>query len=142
MRKPLHILVADDDEDDRYLIRHAFHALASHVFLHFVEHGAALIKRLEDLYHQSQPMPSLILLDLNMPVMDGKEALQFIKKHHIFKSIPVIIFSTTSNQHDIAFSYEAGANTFITKPHTYTSLENMAKAIYDYWFSLATLKIQ
>lgn len=72
--------------------------------------------------------------------MGGKAALDQIKKHPVFKSIPVIIFSTTTNKVDISYSYDAGANTFITKPSTYQSLEDMMKSVYKYWHSIASLK--
>lgn len=140
MRKHLYIIVADDDEDDRYFIKTAFESFTSQVKLHFAENGVALLQWLEQLHSSNEPFPSLILLDLNMPVMDGKNALGIIKKHPAFKSIPVIIFSTTANKADIANSYDAGANTFITKPSTYQSLEEMMKGIYAYWHEIATRK--
>lgn len=140
MKKQLHIFVAEDDEDDRYFIKSAFNTIAPDVQLHFAKHGADLVSGLEQLIETGKPLPSLILLDLNMPVMGGKDALEIIKKHPALKAIPVIIFSTTTNQVDISFSYDAGANTFITKPSNYKTLEDMLRAIYEYWYAIASLK--
>lgn len=111
--------------------------------LRFVEDGEEL---LDYLYHRGQyeaegsaPRPGLILLDLNMPRRDGREALEVIKKDPSLKRIPVVVMTTSEADQDVARSYDLGANSYITKPVTFESLARVIKALDKYWFEIVVL---
>ncbi|WP_266366831.1 response regulator [Tellurirhabdus rosea] len=135
--KPVHILLADDDEDDRFLTREAFQHHFPVSKMQFVEDGEELMEylrrtgRYENAAHE---LPELILLDLNMPRKDGREALQEIKMDRQLRHIPIVVLSTSDAQDDIENSYFWGANSFITKPTSYQKLMDVTKAIGSYWF--------
>ena len=136
------ILMADDDPDDRMLAEEALveNKLAND--LHFVEDGEELM----DYLHRrgkynadNAPVPGLILLDLNMPRKDGREALAEIKSDPTLRRIPVIILTTSKADEDIARSYDLGVSSFITKPVTFEGLVNVARAIGEYWLGIVVL---
>ena len=134
----LNILLADDDPDDRMLIRDALEESKSPQQLTCVENGEEL---LEYLRHQGsyalpneQPRPYLILLDLNMPRKDGREALREIKADPQLRRIPVIVLTTSQAEEDIARTYDLGASSFITKPRDFESLVSLVQTINSYWF--------
>ncbi len=137
------ILMADDDPDDRLLAQEALaeHRLANR--LYFVQDGEELM---DYLYHRGHylnqalaPRPGLILLDLNMPRKDGREALREIKSDQQLRQIPVIILTTSKAEEDIYRSYDLGANSFITKPVTFASLAEVMKTLGKYWFEIVDL---
>lgn len=139
--KPIHILLVDDDEDDRYLTQEAFqqHFPASQVSA--VEDGEELIEFLNysgRYTDASHPLPELILLDLNMPRKDGRQALREIKSTITLRHIPIVILTTSDAKDDIQTSYVNGANSFVTKPTSYERLSEVTKAIGQYWFSVVT----
>ena len=137
------ILMADDDADDRELTRDALAESRLVNELHFVEDGAALL----DYLHQrgtysrpgSAPRPGVILLDLNMPRKDGREALREIKADPEFRNIPVVVLTTSRAEEDIAKSYDLGANSFISKPVTFAGLVEVVRALGKYWFDIVEL---
>lgn len=139
----LTILLADDDEDDRMLTREAL--LESRVpnQFHCVGDGLELLRylRQEDDYRDSEryPVPSLILMDLNMPRMDGREALREIKADPRLRSIPVIILTTSSAEEDMLRVYDLGAASFITKPVTFDKLVDLMKSMGRYWTEFVAL---
>lgn len=144
--KAVYIVVADDDDDDRLMTKEAFEELKILNELYFVKDGVEL---LDFLYHRNQyanretsPRPGLILLDLNMPRMDGREALKIIKQDESLKSIPVTIFTTSKAEEDIIKSYNLGVNCFVTKPVTYSGLVNIVKQLNSFWFELVELPRQ
>lgn len=140
--KPAVILLADDDEDDLLLTRDAFLENRLTNELKFVRNGEEL---LEYLTHQgaynpdNAPKPDLILLDLNMPRKDGREALKLIKSDSVLRRIPVVIFTTSKAEEDILNSYELGVNSFITKPMSFNDMLRITKSIGDYWFQVVSL---
>lgn len=141
--QPITILMADDDEEDRMLTRKAFELNRVGNELRFVEDGEDL---LDYLYQRgkygggaSAPRPGLILLDLNMPRMDGREALEIIKRDPALRRIPVVVMTTSEADQDIARSYDLGANSYITKPVTFESLAQVIKALDQYWFEIVAL---
>lgn len=141
-QKPIHILLADDDEDDRFLTREAFLKHFPISQMQFVEDGEELMEYLNRTgrYKDSQAeMPELILLDLNMPRKDGREALQEIKTDQRLRHIPVIVLTTSDAQEDVENSYFWGANSFITKPTSYQKLVDVTKAIGQYWFEVVRI---
>lgn len=137
------ILMADDDEDDRLLTRDAL--TESHVLndFHCVADGVELMKylRREGLYKDDvlYPVPSLILLDLNMPRLDGRGALEQIKRDPLLRSIPVIILTTSKAEEDMLRAYDLGAASYITKPVTFDKLVELMKSLGRYWVEFVEL---
>jgi CheY-like chemotaxis protein len=141
--QPVSILLAEDDADDRLMVKEAFQE--SHVAndLHFVGDGVEL---LEYLHHQDKfsdrfrfPVPDLILLDLNMPLKDGREALQEIKADPALRRIPVVVMTTSKSEEDILRSYDIGAASYITKPVTFEALVKIIKGLGEYWVQIVKL---
>ena len=135
------ILIAEDDADDRFLLKAAFEENGFTDKLHFVENG---VEVLEYFNAQSQggneaKMPRFILLDLNMPKKDGREVLKELKQNPILKKIPVIVFSTTNNEHEMRRCYELGANSYITKPNSFESLVKTVAALRTYWIETTSM---
>jgi CheY-like chemotaxis protein len=136
--------MADDDEEDRELTRDALSAshLANRV--HFVSDGQELMDYLRctgryEVDAATAPRPGIILLDLNMPKKDGREALAEIKADESLRQIPVVVLTTSSDQEDVVRSYNLGVNSFITKPVTFASLVNVMSAWTKYWFEIVEL---
>ena len=140
--KKTFILVADDDADDRFLIQTAFKENGYEDKIEFVENGVELIKFLNDISQNASReavFPGFILLDLNMPKKSGREALQEIKQHPVFKTIPVIVYTTTKNESEIKRCYELGANTYIVKPARFEALLKVVEGIRSYWLTTASI---
>jgi CheY-like chemotaxis protein len=141
---PITILVCDDDEDDRMLTRQALEDAHISNRLRFVEDGEQL---LDYLYQRGPfagetglaPRPGLILLDLNMPKLDGREALKTIKEDHSLRDIPVVVLSTSRLDEDVAKSYKLGVNSFITKPVTFSGLVEAMNVLGKYWLEIVEL---
>ncbi len=140
---PITILIADDDADDRMLIEDAFEESKLQNPLHFVEDGEQLLQYLkrEGEYAQfkNHPFPGVILLDLNMPKMDGRTALAKIKDDERLCRIPIIILTTSKAEEDILRTYNLGVNSFITKPVTFEGLVQVVKSIGKYWIEIVAL---
>ena len=142
-QKKISILIADDDEDDCMLAHEAL--IESHLQheLHVVKDGEELMdylyRRGKFTNLENASLPGLILLDLNMPKKDGREALKEIKSNPTFKHIPVVILTTSKAAEDIQLSYSLGANSFIIKPVTFASLVEVMKTIGKYWFDIVEL---
>lgn len=141
--QPIVILMADDDADDRMLTRDALEESRVLNELRFVEDGEELM---DYLHHRGRfsdpetaPKPGLILLDLNMPKKDGREALKEIKSDPNLRRIPVVIMTTSKAEEDIFRSYDFGASSFITKPVTFDRLVDLMKAIGEYWVEFVEL---
>ncbi len=137
------ILMADDDLDDRMLTKDALEEARLANCLHFVENGEELI---DYLHHRGQyadrtkfPSPGLILLDLNMPKKDGREALTEIKADPDLRRIPVVVLTTSQAEEDVLRTYDLGANSFITKPVTFESLVDLVTVLGKYWFGIVEL---
>ena len=137
------ILVADDDADDRMMIKDAFHESRLANQLMFVNDGEELMDYLgrKDKYcdREKSPRPGLILLDLNMPRKDGREALKEIKADANLRSIPVVILTTSKAQEDIYRTYDLGVSSFITKPVSFESLVGITRDLGRYWFEIVEL---
>ncbi|TAL06755.1 MAG: response regulator [Verrucomicrobia bacterium] len=137
------ILLADDDADDRLLVKDALRDGAFAGQIHSVEDGEELMDYLEHRGKFSDarlhPLPSLILLDLNMPRKSGREALREIKSDTRLRHIPVIVFTTSRADSDIAATYDLGANSFVTKPTAYQALVSVMETLQKYWLDLVQL---
>ncbi|HEX7828101.1 MAG TPA: response regulator [Thermoanaerobaculia bacterium] len=141
--RPIVILLADDDEEDRMLASHALAESRVVNDLRFVEDGEEL---LDYLYHRgkfaekgSSPSPGLILLDLNMPRRDGREALREIKADPELRRIPIVVLTTSKAEEDIYRTYDLGANSFITKPVSFEGLVAVMRDIGRYWIEIVEL---
>lgn len=141
--KSVVILMADDDADDRLLTKDALQECGMAENLHFVENGEELLDYLQHRGkydgQQPHPRPGLILLDLNMPRKDGRDALREIKNNPALRRIPVIVLTTSNADTDIERSYELGANSFISKPVTFDSLVSIMRTIGQYWIETTEL---
>ncbi len=136
-----YILIAEDDIDDRYLMKTALEETGITEEVSYVENGVEVINYLEAVTEKNgvYNYPKLILLDLNMPKMDGREVLKKIKSHELYRKIPVVVFSTTKNQLEVNRCYDLGANTYIIKPVSYDTLVDTIRQMCNYWFNTATL---
>jgi CheY-like chemotaxis protein len=131
------LLVVDDDADDFFLVQSALKDRRDDVDLRLAEDGEEMM----DCLHKrgrfetaaSSPRPFLILLDLNMPRMDGKEALREIKGDPMLRHIPVVVFTTSNDNDDVLSSYRLGANSFIVKPASFDQFVAVLASLMDYW---------
>ena len=141
--KSIVILMADDDADDRLLAKDALTECRLPSELHFVENGEELLDYLNQRGKYAQlansPRPGLILLDLNMPKKDGREALREIKADPNLRKIPVVVLTTSKADTDIGRIYELGANSFISKPVSFESLVEVMNVLGRYWFEIVEL---
>lgn len=142
-KNTLIILMADDDEDDRLL---AYEAMTESRVLNqlmFVEDGVQLLDYLrgEGKYadREQYPVPGLILLDLNMPKKDGREALAEIKADKDLRRIPIVILTTSKAEEDMLKGYDLGAASYITKPVTFEALVDLMRALGKYWVEIVEL---
>lgn len=134
------ILMADDDADDRILTKEALEESRVLNELRFVEDGEELMDYLKKRgKYTDAPRPGLILLDLNMPRKDGREALKEIKADPDLRRIPVVVMTTSKAEEDIFRSYDLGASSFITKPVTFDRLVELMKALGRYWVEFVEL---
>lgn len=135
--------MADDDEDDRLLTQDALAESRVLNELYFVEDGVELLEYLERRGKfedkTKSPRPGLILLDLNMPRMDGREALEAIKGNPNLKGIPVVILTTSKQEEDMVKGYNLGAASYITKPVTFDGLVELMKTLGKYWVEFVEL---
>jgi CheY-like chemotaxis protein len=137
------ILVAEDDDDDYLLTREVLEEGGIPARLIRVKDGEVLMEYLlrKGKYAdpRDSPVPSFILLDLNMPRKDGREALQEIKSNPKLRRIPVVVFTTSKAEEDIAHTYLSGANSFIRKPVTFADFTRTVAGIKEYWEEIVTL---
>ena len=137
------ILIADDDADDRMLIEDAFRESRLSNPLAFVENGEELLHYLrgEGKFVDRSPdkLPRLILLDLNMPKMDGRTALKHLKADPELRRIPVVVLTTSKAEEDILRTYDLGVSSFITKPVTFQGLVDVVRALNSYWIEIVEL---
>ena len=141
--KPIIILYADDDPEDRMLVKEAWEENRLANDLHFVEDGEELMDYLHrrgNYGHMTNvPLPGMILLDLNMPKKDGREALREIKADPRLRLIPTVVLTTSKAEEDIFRAYDLGVNSFIVKPVTFQSLVELTRAFCKYWFEIVEL---
>jgi CheY-like chemotaxis protein len=136
------IVIAEDDEDDYLLIAEAFNKVEGVGSIHWVKDGEELLNHLNS-YENSgdaqEKKTSLIILDLNMPKKDGREALEEIKAHPKHKNIPVVVLTTSQADPDINQAYQLGANSFIQKPFKYTDFKYAMETLQKYWLTIVKL---
>ncbi len=143
--KPIVILLAEDDPDDIMLTREALAESQVDGVLKVVNDGAELLNylRREAEYKNSKksPIPTLILLDLNMPKKDGREVLQELKSDPKLRTIPVVILTTSTLPEDVITSYKLGVNSFITKPVKFEEFVDIMRTLGKYWFETVQLPV-
>lgn len=136
----VHVLLAEDNPTDVLLTREALADAKLRIHLHVVEDG---VEALEFLHKEGKygdvPNPDIILLDLNLPNMNGHEALTAIKSDDRLKHIPVVILTTSEDEADVQESYHSGANCYITKPVNFDQFRSVVKTIETFWFTIVTL---
>ncbi|MEM7777723.1 MAG: response regulator [Pseudomonadota bacterium] len=139
----VHLVIADDDEDDRMLIEDAFVECCLNNHREYVEDGEELLQYLRGegkwSDRDASKLPGLILLDLNMPRMDGRTALSHLKDDPKLKRIPVIVLTTSKAEEDILRTYDLGVSSFISKPVSFDGLIKVVRALNNYWIELVQL---
>lgn len=140
---PVHILLVEDNEGDIVLTLEAFNDVKLKNSIHVVRDGEEALQYL----HQQGPysdatLPDIILLDINLPKMDGKEVLAYIKSHDQFKSIPIVMLTTSSSEKDISDSYASYANCYITKPVDFEKFIQVIRSIEEFWISIVQLPVK
>lgn len=141
-KSTVHILMADDDDDDFLLTKKALGESKLLDSLSRVKDGEELLQylRRQGAYHNSEhKLPGVIMLDLNMPRMDGREALKELKSDPKLRDIPVIVFTTSKAEEDIIKTYRLGVNSFITKPVKFECLIQVMQTLSKYWFEVVEL---
>ena len=140
---PKEVLLVEDSPGDVRLTKEAFRDANSSIHLHVVSDGVeamAFLRREGD--HGRAPRPDLILLDLNLPKMDGREVLANIKQDAGLKTIPTVILTTSEAEADILKSYQLQANCYLTKPAQLDAFESLVKSINDFWLTKVKLPQQ
>lgn len=142
-KRPITILIADDDPEDRMLAAEALKESRLANDIRFVEDGEELLDYLllrgGFSNPDDAPRPGVILLDLNMPRKDGREALREIKENPELRRIPIIVLTTSKAEIDIYRSYDLGVNSFIVKPVTFDSLVEVMQVLRKYWFEIVEI---
>jgi CheY-like chemotaxis protein len=141
--KPITILMADDDEEDCELTREALQDARLANSMKFVHDGQELVDYLKRRGRYADgseaPRPGIILLDLNMPKKDGREALAEIKADDSLRRIPIVVLTTSKDEEDVLRTYDLGASSFITKPVTFAALVEVMANWRRYWFEIVDL---
>ena len=138
--QPVTILVADDDPDDRLLIADAFAEARLANNLAFVNDGEELLAYLQRRApHADAPRPGVILLDLNMPKKDGREALAEMKSDPVLRNIPVVVLTTSKAEEDVLRTYDLGVAGFVVKPVSFEALVKLVQGLANYWFEIVEL---
>ena len=141
--KIVEVLLVEDSPGDIRLTREAFRDAHLSVRLHVAQDGVdamAFLRREGN--HNQAPRPDLILLDLNLPKMDGREVLALIKKDEALKTIPTVILTTSEAEADIVNSYQLQANAYLSKPVQLDAFEGLVKSISDFWLTKVKLPTQ
>ena len=141
--QPMTILFAEDDPDDRMLLREAIETTPPMCDLRFVEDGNDLMdylrRRGRYAGKTAAPRPALIMLDLNMPGKDGREAAREIKDDPRLRQIPIVVLTTSKNEEDVFRLYDLGVNSFLRKPTTFEGLQRLIRKVRDFWLGTAEL---
>lgn len=139
-RKPFHILLVEDSPADVLLTKEALADSKLLVELHVAENGMEAMEFLRHIGAYSEaPTPDLVLLDLNLPLKDGREVLAEVKADPHLRSIPVVVLTTSQAEEDVLRAYGLHANCYITKPVDFESFVNVVRSIQQFWFSIVTL---
>jgi CheY-like chemotaxis protein len=136
MKRPL--LFIEDDEDDVYIIRRTLEREEIYENTHFVQNGQMAVEYLEPLTTgtlTSNALPLIIFLDLNMPLMNGLEFLQWRREQPVLQMVPVLVFTSSDNRQDIINAYQLGANAYLIKPMSVSELSSLLKSVQSFWLN-------
>jgi chemotaxis family two-component system response regulator Rcp1 len=137
---PLQVLLVEDSPGDVRLTREAFQDVNPLIRLHMVNDGVEAMAFLtHEGEHANAPRPDLILLDLNLPKMDGREVLAHIKEHASLKTIPTVILTSSEAESDVIKSYQLQANCYLSKPMHFEAFHTLVKSINDFWLTRVKL---
>nr|WP_233128219.1 MULTISPECIES: response regulator [Maricaulis] len=140
MPRSAKILLVEDNSGDEFLVRDAFERGRARHELEVVRDGEAALQRLRGLgEHAEKPVPDLILLDLNLPKIDGRDVLKTVKTDNSLANIPVLVLTTSSSPLDIENCYALHANAYLTKPFDALGYEEIVDAVESFWFATAVL---
>lgn len=139
MNKAITILICDDDEDDVYLLKSVMEECGIKNPIVYAKNGLEAIANLNSPTLQNKI--GLVLLDLNMPKMDGREVLKAVKSDGLLRRIPIVVLTTSSASEDIDNCYSMGANCFITKPASYENFNDTVKTLLKFWTQLSRLPV-
>jgi two-component system, chemotaxis family, response regulator Rcp1 len=140
---PIEILLVEDNPGDVRLTREAFHDAKGGVRWHVAKDGVEAMTFLrQEGPHAGAPRPDLILLDLNLPKMDGREVLGHVKEDEALKTIPTVILTTSDAEADVLKSYELGANAYLSKPVQLDAFEGLIKCVSEFWLTKVQLPQQ
>ena len=139
MRKKSIILIADDDSDDCYLIRLAFEDCKIDNPIVFFKNGLEVVEYINQHQLTEEKSVGLIILDLNMPKMDGRQTLSNLKSNPLWRKVPVVVMTTSKAAEDIDGCYDLGANSYITKPSSYDDLNDTIRTMLKLWLNYAHL---
>ena len=142
INKNLPILIVEDDEDDIFFLKKAFQRIGLNEGLIFIKNGEDALNFLySDRKHSkiNNPLPKLIILDLNLPKVNGRELLKIVKKDINLKAIPIIVLTTSNNPNDIVECYKSGANTYFIKPSEPIEFYDLIETIYKHWIKYAQI---
>ncbi|MGN7610506.1 response regulator [Magnetococcales bacterium HHB-1] len=141
--RPAVVLLAEDNEPDQRTVQRGFSKAKLNIKLYIVDDGEECLDflRHQGKYtdSQSSPRPDLLLLDINMPKLDGKEVLKQIRMDEQLKTLPVVILTTSDQEHDVMDSYASGANAYITKPVEPGRFMETVRRLEEFWFELVVL---
>lgn len=138
--KPVHILLVEDNEGDIVLTLEAFNDVKLRNKVSVVRDGeeAILFLNREGKFAEAEA-PDIVLLDINLPKIDGKEVLSYIKRSEVLKALPVVMLTTSSSEKDIQDAYSGFANCYITKPVDFTKFIDVVRSIENFWISIVEL---
>ncbi|WP_374571148.1 response regulator [Phenylobacterium sp.] len=140
MTTPIRVLLVEDNEADAYLTRETLEAGKLHVAIEVAIDGAEAIELLTRAADGGVgELPDLILLDLNLPRMDGRQVLEAIKGHPMLRRIPIVVLTSSDAERDIAKSYELGANCYVTKPVGLEAFQSIVRSVEGFWFTVVKL---
>lgn len=132
------VLIVEDDEDDVRLIRRLLRQAPLTLSIEAVENGRRALDYLENIGRMEDPrMPDLIILDINMPVMDGPHFLSVLRNHPIFRSLPVVALTTATDVDTVRRAYDFGANAVVNKVDSLDGMSQIVNTIVDFWFKIA-----
>ena len=138
--RPAEVLLVEDDDDDVYITRKGFQASRLAVNLHRVRNGRECMQFLRrDGPYASAPTPDLILLDINMPIMDGREVLAEIVRDEALRQLPVVVLTTSEADRDVLDMYDLRCSSYITKPVDFEQFTRVIRELGSYWFSIVVL---
>lgn len=140
--KRLNIYLAEDDPDDQYFIKASLEADGADVELNCFFNGRQLLNALEQLINIDSPLPHLVLLDINMPQLDGVQTLELLKANPNLAHLPVLIYTTSRSEEDIRRVYSLGASAYIVKPLSFGEIQEKFKRVIEFWGAVSEIPIQ